>query len=108
MDAAKERIYECFLALHHRKGGKRKEPTAFVHFHSEVFIDAEQSLIAMSIDDVINELDTSSIFVRCLLEQMKTYDPTHQKIIALVFDKQIVMSDVFEIEQSECDNVYDT
>jgi len=108
MDAAKERIYECFLALHYRKGGKRKEPTVFVHFHSEGFIDAEQSLIAMSIDDVINELDTSSIFVRCLLEQMKTYDPTHQKIIALVFDKQIVMSDVFEIEQSECDNVYDT
>jgi hypothetical protein len=93
--------YNSFLTLHYRKGGRRNKPTAFVHFQSEGFMDNTQSLIAMTIDDVIEELDTNSRFVQCLLKQMKTYDYTRQKIIALIFNKQVVLSDVLEIESSE-------
>ena len=94
-------MYQCFLALHHRKGGKRNTPTAFVHFQSEGFMDATQPLIAMTIDEVMQVLDTNSRFVQCLLTQMTTYNCTSQKIIALVFNEQVVLSDVFDIEPSE-------
>ena len=95
------KAYHCFLTLNHHKGGACKTPTAFVHFQTEGFMDAAHSLIAMNKDEVIRELDISSRFVQCLLTQMSTYDCTRQKIIALIFNERVVMSDVFNIEASE-------
>lgn len=88
-------IYSNFMCLNAHKAACTEVPTAHVMFYKDGgVISPLQPLISMTIDDVLEELDRESELVRWLLNQMSTYDPRKQKIVALVFDRQTVLSDV--------------
>jgi succinate dehydrogenase flavin-adding protein (antitoxin of CptAB toxin-antitoxin module) len=53
-----------------------------------------QPLISMSVENLLEELDKDAELVRWLLNQMTTYDCRKQKLVALIFDRQTVISDV--------------
>lgn len=92
----RRKIYRNFLALHANKAGATAVPTAHVMFHDPSKpVSPAQPLIAMSVDNVLAELDKDSELVRWLLRQLTTYDCRTQKIVALVFDRTTVLSDVF-------------
>ena len=59
-------------------------------------------LIAFTRDDIVEALDAnSSQLVRGLLEQMRTYDCTRERIVGLIFDKQTVLSDVLRTSEED-------
>ena len=90
--------YNIFTSLFAGRGTSTTCATAFVRFYSEDGMDVRKPLVAMTIDDVKNELDVESRLVQCLLEQMTTYNCSKEKILALVFDKRTVLSDVIRVE----------
>lgn len=92
------KIYSTFLALHASKASTTSSPKAHVMFYDQkTSMSPMQPLITMSMDDLLEELDKDSELVRWLLQQMSTYDCCKQKLIALVFDRQTVLSDVLRI-----------
>jgi hypothetical protein len=91
---AERKEYEGFLARNHRKASVTEEPIVHVHFRGT----AEGSLVQMRVDDVCAEFDAESELVRWTLEQMRTYDPRTQRIVALAFDRRTILSDVLRAE----------
>lgn len=89
----KRRIYDGFLRMHANKAGTTEEPVAHLAFYSPT-MSMNDPLIRLDRDDVLDALDPSSELVRWLLEQMRTYDCTKQRIVGLVFDRHTVISDV--------------
>jgi hypothetical protein len=57
----------------------------------------EAPLLAMDREDVLEAMDSDSRLVSWLLEQMRTYDCRTQRIVALVFDKRTVLSEVLRV-----------
>ena len=93
------RIYRGFLAVHAPKARATTEPTAHVMFQKPD-MSVYEPLIAMTREELLEELDGESELVRWLLWQMTTYDCYRQKIVALVFDRSTVLSDVMRHDGS--------
>ena len=93
-----QRAFKVFLSIHAHKALPTEEPVAYLQFSSEC-IPADSPLIKFTRDDIIHceELDHTSELVRFLLHQMNTYDCTTQRILGLVFNKSVVMSDVLRV-----------
>lgn len=90
----KEReAFNAFLRMNAKKASATDSPVAHVQFHS-ASMPPEAPLLVMDQSDILNELDKNSLLVQWLLRQLATYDCARQKIVALVFDKQTVLSDV--------------
>ena len=93
------KLFHTFLSMHAHKAMPTDEPIAHVQFHSET-LSPTDPLLAMTRDDVLEALDAdSSELVRWLLEQMRTYDCTRQRIVALIFDERTVLSEVLYASQ---------
>lgn len=88
------KIFQTFLALHHLKATATEEPVVHLQWHSET-LHPGAPLIRLTRDELLKELDKSSPLVEHLLNQVSTYECTRQCIVALIFDKRTVMSDVF-------------
>jgi hypothetical protein len=89
------RLFDCFLAMHAHKAGPTEHPVAHLHFRDEAQgIPHDAPLIALARDDVLDALDKNAPLVIGLLEQMRTYDCTRQRIVGLVFDKRTVFAEV--------------
>jgi hypothetical protein len=93
MDDTKRKEYEAFLRIHHPKAPVTSEPVAHLMWKSKIR-GPDDPFIALTRDEVVEALDTSSETVQWLLEQMRTYEPTRQRIVGLVFGRGEVMSDV--------------
>ena len=70
-----------------------EEPCVHLQFHAEA-MPHDAPLLRLTRDDVLEALDPDAELVRWLLEQMRTYDCAHQRIVALVFDRRTVLSEV--------------
>lgn len=91
----KRKIYQNFMSLNAHKAVVTDTPTVHVMFYEEgKTMSPMQPLISMSVEDVLEELDKDAELVRWLLNQMTTYDCRKQKLVALIFDRQTVISDV--------------
>lgn len=80
-----------------RSSGVRptEEPVAHLQFYDEgTSSHMSGPLVAFTREDVMEEFDIESELVRWLLNQMSTYEPMHQCIVGLVFDKSTILSDV--------------
>lgn len=90
-----QKIFRVFLSLHAHKATPTEEPCAYIQFYDEN-MPADMPLIKFTREDIVEcgELDHESELVRFLLHQMTTYDCRTQRIVGLVFDKKIVLSDV--------------
>ena len=94
MDAQRQ-IYNNFLSLNAHKARTTSVPTAHVMFYQHGKpMTPLQPLIAMSVNDILQELDKEADLVRWLLNQLATYKCSTQRIVALIFDRQTVLSDV--------------
>ena len=92
---AKRKIYENFLSLNAHKACVTDTPQVHVMFYQpDRVISPLHPLVLMSVDDVMQELDKDAELVRWLLNQMATYDCRKQRIVALIFDRRTVLSDV--------------
>jgi hypothetical protein len=93
-----QHIFKTFLAMHSKNTAplswERCVHAQFYRAAGGIPSDSEPLLI-MDQQDILDDLDPESPLVRWLLEQLRTYHPTKQKIIALIFDKKTVLSDVF-------------
>ena len=95
MDDAQRREYAAFVELHADAARPTREPVAHLHFRGPGGALAPgTALVALTRDDVLDALDPDAELVRWLLEQMRTYDCTRQRIVALVFDRRTVLSEV--------------
>ena len=91
----KRKIYQNFMSLNAHKAVVTDTPTVHVMFYEEgKAMSPMQPLISMSVENVLEELDKDAELVRWLLNQMTTYDCRKQKLVALIFDRQTVLSDV--------------
>lgn len=90
------KVYQSFLTMHAHKGGCTEEPTAHVLFYRGS-VPAAAPLVTLSRDDVADAMNKDAELVRWLLKQMSTYDCRKEKIVALVFDKDTVLSDVMRV-----------
>ena len=94
-----------FLERTYRSARPTGEPVAHLQFHERA-TGADVSLLRLERDDVLAALDTSSVLVQKLLEQMRTYDPATQVIVGLVFDRperrperpRVVLSEVLRCD----------
>ena len=82
------RAFRVFLTLNAHKATTTEEPCAHLQWQSG------STMYALDRDDVLEALDPNAELVRWLLEQMRTYDCTKQRIVGLVFDRQTVLSEV--------------
>ena len=89
--------FATFLNLHAHKADVTSDPIAHVHFAS-MPTSHDAPLLQMTQEDLLEELDVNSELVRWLLEQMRTYDCTRQRIVALIFDKTTVLSEVLRLQ----------
>ena len=93
-------IFRNFLQFHgHKTYRGTKEPAVHLQFYNENEpFGSSTELILLTRDDVLEELDASnSTLVRWLIEQMNTYTCTRQVIVALVFSKTVVLSEVLAV-----------
>ena len=91
------RIFESFLSLFAQKARPVGRRVANVYFLKKgEFPHPSHPLIEMTVEDMIGceKMDCEQELVRWLLNQMSTYDCYTQKVVALVFDDKIVLSDV--------------
>ena len=93
---AERKTFEAFLAIHAHKARPTDQPCAYLQFANTTLTPATP-LIRFTRENVMNELDASSELVRFLLHQMSTYECTKQRIVALVFDKRTVLSEVLRV-----------
>ena len=112
------RAFRTFLALHAHKATPTDEPAVHLLFLPDedggesgaagartptfraAALAVDAPLLRLSRDEVCEELDTDSELVRWLLEQMRSYDCTRQRIVALVFDRSTVLSEVLRMPPS--------
>ena len=88
------RRFASWLELHAHKAVTTEEPVAHLQFVSDV-MPLDAPLLQLTRDDVLDALDAeNSELVRWLLEQMRTYDCTRERIVGLVFDERTVLSEV--------------
>ena len=92
------KIWDAFRIQHAKKADATDTPIVHAQFWSET-LHANDPLLQMDEEDILSELDTSSTLVQWLLNQLKTYDCRRQKIVALIFDKKTVISDVFWVHR---------
>ena len=91
------RTYRAFLEQNHRKAVTTHTPLAHVHFYRGTLTD--EPLVQMNRDELIEYgLDPSSQLVQWLFHQLSTYNTDTQRVVALVFDKKTVLSDVLRSE----------
>ena len=90
----KRRSFKTFLSLHWHKGRASDEPVVYAQYHHPKGVPYDTPLLCMDEEDILQELDTSSELVRWLLHQLRTYDCTREYIVALIFDRETVLSDV--------------
>ena len=95
------KLFHTFLALHHLKAEATETPVVHVQWHSET-LNPGAPLIRMTRDELLEDLDPTSSLVEHLLHQVSTYECTRQCIIALIFDKRTVLSDVFYRIDRDC------
>lgn len=89
------RIFDTFCALHAHKARPTEEPIAHLQFYNAAAMPIELPLLQLTRDDVLEALDADgSELVRWLLEQMRTYDCTRERIVGLIFDRRTVLSHV--------------
>ena len=93
------KVFHTFLAIHAPKAEPTEEPTAHLQFYEDgACLQPDRPLIAFSRDDIVEEFDPNgSQQVRWLLEQMRTYDCVHERIVGLVFDKTFLCSEVMRM-----------
>lgn len=87
-------IFKTFLGLHHLKATATEEPVVHLQWHNDT-LHPNAPLIRLTRDDLLEELDKDSPLVEHLLHQVSTYECTRQCIVALIFDRRTVLSDVF-------------
>ena len=94
---ARRKEFQTFLALHAHKAVPTETPVAHLLWHSpNMALDAP--LVQLTREDVLEALDPeNSELVRWLLEQLRTYDCTRQRIVGLVFDERTVLSEVLRM-----------
>lgn len=96
-----QRIFKTFLAVHSKNNNNTTttplsdERVVYAQFYRGGLPSDSEPLLVMDQQDILDDLDSESPLVRWLLEQLRTYHPTKQKILALIFDDKTVMSDVF-------------
>ena len=91
------KIFRTFLSMHAHKARPTDEPTAHLVFYEEV-IPPDVPLLAFTREDVVTDFNVEgSDLVRWLLEQMRTYDCRRQRIVGLIFDDSVVLSEVLEM-----------
>ena len=89
--------FQSFLALHAHKAVPTEEPVAHMQFVSDT-MPLDAPLLQLTKEDVLEALDAEgSELVRWLLEQMRTYDCTCERVVGLVFDKRTVLSEVLRM-----------
>lgn len=94
-------LFRSFLGMHAHKASVTEEPVAHLQFYSDV-MPHDMPLLAFNRDDVVDALDAeNSELVRWLLEQLRTYDCTREKIVGLIFDEKTVLSEVLRIDPVE-------
>lgn len=86
-------LFHRFLSMHAHKATSTNEPTVHIQFYTEN-LAYNSPLLLMDSDDICTELDPTSDLVRWLLQQLGTYDCTKQRIVALIFDRRTVLSEV--------------
>ena len=95
-----QQAFKVFLSMNHHKADVTSEPTAYLQFYDrKECAPKSNSLIAFKVEDVLETFDRNVELVRFLLHQMHTYDCTSQRILGLVFDDNIIMSDVLRVPQ---------
>lgn len=97
---AERRALQVFLAMHAHKAAPTAEPMAHLQFRrADAPLAADAPLIRFTRDEIVEceELDHSCELVRFLLHQMSTYDCTTQRIVGLVFDRTVVLSEVLRV-----------
>lgn len=85
MDVERREL-KAFLALHASKASTTDTPIAHLHFKSAGELSHDAPLLTLTVDDILEDFDTSSPLVVGMLEQLRTYDPTTQRVVGLVFD----------------------
>lgn len=87
------RIYQVFLDMDSHKAVVTENPCVYVRFHGR----GDMPMVVMSEDDLLEELDKEAPLVRWLLHQLHTYDCRTQRLMAMIFDKTNVLSDVLRL-----------
>jgi hypothetical protein len=90
---AERRAFHVFLSMHAHEARPTEDPVVHLKWHGK----EDAPFLALDRDDVLDALDPSAELVRWLLEQMRTYDCTKQRIVGLVFDRQTVLSEVLRM-----------
>lgn len=94
---SQRKIFEQFLSMTASRARPTNEPVAHVCFYQRDCMPHNQTLLTMDQQDLLSELDAESELVRWLLWQLSTYDCTRQRIVALIFDRQTVLSEVLNM-----------
>ena len=92
------KAFADFLAMNLKKATATDRPVAHVQFYGEA-MEHDAPLLLMDQEDILAELDKESSLVRWLLNQLTTYDCTKQKLVALIFDRSTIISDVFWVHR---------
>lgn len=87
------RALQQFLAMHAHKASPTQEPAVHLQFYSDTMA-AGAPLLKLTEDDIKEELNVESELVRRLLRQLHTYDCRTQRIVGLIFGKDVVLSEV--------------
>ena len=103
MEAARQR-YERFLALHAHKAHPTYVPTAHIMF-APADADAGASFVVFKRDDLDAAmddgiLDRTSEMVRWLTRQFDTYSCTSERLVCLVLQPDLVLSDVLRMPRA--------
>ena len=89
----KRAFFKIFLTLHAHKARATDEPMAHLLWKNEA-ADPHAPLWRLTRDEVLEALDPKTDLVCRLLEQMRTYHCTRQRIVGCVFDEGTVLSEV--------------
>ena len=91
------KLFQQFLSMNAHKAKPTDRPVAQVCFYRQGTMTHNQPLLAMEPDDILSDLNAESELVRWLLWQLSTYDCTRQRVVGLIFDKDIVLSEVMDM-----------
>ena len=90
------KTFATFLSLHEPHAPTSDDPCVYIGMTPT---NVRAPLVRMTRDDVLaacddGEFDRGAELVRWMFTQLSTYDPTHQRILALRFDKSVILSEV--------------
>lgn len=97
----KTKIYKLFLLHHARRARPEPDRAVYACFYNPKCAMHEQTLVVMRQDDLVDALNVESELVRWLCKQFNTYDTKTQRILALIFDRDTVLSDVLRVEAGD-------